>query len=81
MIIETKKESDLDISKLNFVTLSKKLHCAKSRVFSSNGVFSCPSLVGDNRARVGANLKAYSKTNYLETELCKNCICKEIDKY
>ncbi|MBO6087032.1 hypothetical protein J6P92_01625 [bacterium] len=80
MTVDTKKERDLDMSKLNFMSLSKNLHCAKSRVFSSNGVFSCPSLVGDNRARVGANLKAYSKTNYLETEICKNCICKEMDK-
>ena len=79
MTIDTKHDRDLDMSKLNFVTLSKNLHCAKSRVFSSYGVFSCPSLVGDNRARVGANLKAYSKTNYLETDLCKNCICKEIE--
>ena len=80
MTVDTKKERDLDMSKLNFMSLSKNLHCAKSRVFSSNGVFSCPSLVGDNRARVGANLKAYSKTNYFETEICKNCICKEMDK-
>ena len=77
--IYSKPEKDFDITKLNFMALSKKLHCAKSRVFSSYGVFSCPSLVGDNRARVGANLKAYSRTNYLETENCKNCIYREID--
>ena len=76
--INSKTDSEPDISKLNFLSLSKKLNCAKSRVFSSYGVFSCPSLVGDNRARVGSTLRAYSKKNYLETEKCKNCICKEL---
>lgn len=79
IVINSFTENEFDFSKLNFITLSKKLHCAKSRVFSSSGVFSCPSLVGDNRARVGANLKAFSKTNYLETENCKNCICRELE--
>ena len=76
--IHSKIEFEPDLSKLNFMTLSKKLHCAKSRVFSSSGVFSCPNLVGDNRARVGASLKDYSKKNYLETENCKHCISREI---
>lgn len=67
-----------DISNHNFTTLSKKLNCAKSRVFSSTGVFSCPKLVGDNRGRLGTNLKAFAKTNYLETESCQNCILEEL---
>ena len=79
LIIHSKPEEEPDISKLNFMTLAKKLHCAKSRVFSSSGVFSCPSLVGDNRARMGTTLKDYSKTNYLETESCKTCIYREIN--
>ena len=77
--INSKTEGEPDISKMNFVALSKKLNCAKSRVFSSYGVFSCPNLVGDNRARVGSDLKTFSKKNYLETENCKNCICKELN--
>ena len=76
--VNTKTSNEPDISKMNFLSLSKKLNCAKSRVFSSYGVFSCPSLVGDNRARVGSTLKDYSKKNYLETENCKTCICKEL---
>ncbi|MBQ7450287.1 hypothetical protein IJS77_02625 [bacterium] len=79
IIINTKSAVDPDMSKLNFVKLTKKLHCAKSRVFSSAGVFSCPVLVGDNRARMGTTLKDFSKTNYLETENCKNCISKELE--
>lgn len=71
---------DIDVSKANFLNLANRLNCSKSRVFSSTGVFSCPILVGDNRARVGASLKAFSKTNYLETESCKNCIYREIEK-
>ena len=67
-----------DLSKFNFLTLSKKLNCAKSRVFSSSGVFSCPNLIGDNRARMGLNLKSFSKKNYLETQSCTNCLCKEL---
>ena len=76
--IQTETEKEVDISKLNFVDISQKLHCSKSRVFSSYGVYCCPLLAGDNRARVGASLKAYSKTNYLETENCNNCIYREI---
>ena len=78
--IYSETQQDIDISTLNFVTLANKLHCAKSRVFSSNGVFSCPSLVGDNRARVGTSLKAFSKKNYLETENCKSCIFRELNR-
>lgn len=79
IIIHSKSETEPDFSKINFLTLAKKLHCAKSRVFSSSGVFSCPVLVGDNRARMGTTLKDYSKTNYLETESCINCIYQEIN--
>ncbi len=73
-------QQDFDISEINFMTFANKLKCAKSRVFSSSGVFSCPSLVGDNRARVGTSLKAFSKKNYLETENCKNCIYRELNR-
>ncbi len=69
-----------EIESLNFVTLSKRLSCAKSRVFSSSGVFSCPNLVGDNRARLGTDLKSFSKTNYLETQSCQICLCNEIKR-
>lgn len=75
---ETPKEIENNLSKMNFMTLSKKLNCSKARVFSSAGVYSCPNLVGDNRGRLGTNLKAYSKKNYLETEICTNCLYNEI---
>ena len=79
VIINSISDTEFDISKLNFMNLAKKLHCAKSRVYSSSGVFSCPALVGDNRARMGTSFKDYSKTNYLETDICKNCISHEIN--
>lgn len=79
IIVHSQAESEPDITKMNFLTLAKRLHCAKSRVFSSSGVFSCPILVGDNRARMGTTLKDYSKTNYLETESCKTCIYREMN--
>ena len=76
--IDAAQEINNDMSEINFITLSKNLNCAKSRVFSSTGVFSCPNLVGDNRARLGANFKDYAKRNYLETESCTNCLYKQL---
>ncbi len=48
--------------------------CKNSRVVSQNGVFSCPMLVGDYRARLGSSLENSSKNNYLDCEKCMVCI-------
>ncbi len=48
--------------------------CKNSRVVSQNGVFSCPMLVGDYRARLGSSLEDSSKNNYLDCEKCMVCL-------
>ncbi|MCD7779114.1 MAG: radical SAM protein [Candidatus Gastranaerophilales bacterium] len=55
---------------------SENLHieCAKSRTLTINGVFSCPLLSSDNRGRCGSDFNDYSKTNYLETPYCSQCL-------
>lgn len=59
--------------------------CATSRIVGANGVYSCPVLIGDFRARMGSDLKNYSKKMYLDTEKCVTCIntnCKnQINDY
>ncbi len=52
----------------------KMLDCAKSRTLTSNGVYSCLMLVGDHRGRCGSSFQDYSKKNYLETQMCSQCI-------
>ncbi len=51
----------------------RMLDCSNSRIVSSSGVFACPVLVDDYRARMGSNIDNYSKTNYLESEKCAIC--------
>ena len=51
----------------------KKLDCYNSRVVSQNGVYSCPMLVDDYRARLGSSLSNCSKINYLDCEKCTIC--------
>ena len=58
-----------DEENINF----EKLDCANSRVISKNGIYSCPMLVDDYRARLGSNLNDCSKINYLDCEKCKLC--------
>lgn len=48
--------------------------CKSSRVVSQNGIYSCPMLVGDYRARLGSTLEDSSKNNYLDCEKCMVCI-------
>ena len=51
----------------------QKLDCHNSRVISQTGIYSCPMLVGDYRARLGSSLGNYSKINYLDCEKCSIC--------
>jgi hypothetical protein len=49
------------------------LDCATSRVISKNGIYACPMLTNDYRARLGSSLGDYSKVNYLDCEKCSVC--------
>ncbi|MBQ9150003.1 radical SAM protein [bacterium] len=51
----------------------EKLDCYNSRVISQNGIYSCPMLVDDYRARLGSNLEDCSKITYLDCEKCAIC--------
>jgi len=52
----------------------KVLDCASSRTVSASGVFSCPLLSNDFRARMGSDMKNYSRKMFLDTAKCTNCI-------
>ena len=49
------------------------LDCANSRTITANGVYACPMLVNDYRARLGSSLANYSEINYLDCEKCLIC--------
>ena len=51
-----------------------KLDCYNSRILSANGVYSCPALSNDFRARVGSDMSNYSKRTFLDTQKCAKCI-------
>jgi len=51
-----------------------KLDCFNSRVLSINGVYSCPALSNDFRARAGSDMSNYSRKTFLDTEKCTKCI-------
>lgn len=53
---------------------SNKLDCKNSRIISSKGVFSCPILCNDFRARSGYSVEGCSKKIYLDTEKCYTCV-------
>jgi len=55
----------------------KKLDCYNSRVVAKSGIYSCPMLVDDYRARVGANINDFSRINYLDCEKCSICVNKK----
>ena len=50
------------------------LDCSNSRIVSSKGVFCCPVLCNDFRARVGATAESFSRKVYLDTEKCLTCV-------
>lgn len=51
-----------------------KLDCSNSRILSINGVYSCPALSNDFRARCGSDMSNYSKRTFLDTRKCARCI-------
>lgn len=55
----------------------QKLDCSSSRIISKNGVYSCPMLVDDYRARLGSSLDDSSRINYLDCEKCTICTKSE----
>ena len=52
----------------------EKLDCYNSRIVSQNGVYACPMLSDDYRARLGSNIWDCSKINYLDCERCSICV-------
>lgn len=50
------------------------LSCHNSRILTAKGVFNCPMLVNDYRARTGTTFAAFAQKCYLETEFCAQCI-------
>ena len=51
-----------------------KLACKNSRILTSTGIYNCPMLVNDYRARCGSSFSAFSKKCYLETGFCAQCV-------
>lgn len=49
------------------------LPCHNTRILSSKGIYNCPMLVNDYRARAGSNFTAFATKCYLETETCAQC--------
>lgn len=62
--------SKFDFSKAD----TTKVDCINSRTLSKKGVFSCPVLSGDFRARMGSGLLDFSKRVILDTEFCESCL-------
>lgn len=52
----------------------EKLDCATSRIFTNKGVFACPILSGDFRARMGADMSDFSRKCAADTKMCAQCI-------
>jgi molybdenum cofactor biosynthesis enzyme MoaA len=52
----------------------KVTDCINSRIVSARGIFACPVLCNDFRARVGSDLEDYTKKVYLDTEKCAACL-------
>lgn len=50
------------------------LDCYSSRILSNSGIYSCPILVNDYRARLGSSFEDYSKNNYLDCDQCAICV-------
>ena len=64
-----------EINQIEFEKINiENLDCNNSRTISQNGVYACPMLVNDYRARLGSNINDYSKDNYLDCEKCSICV-------
>lgn len=53
------------------------LDCVNSRILTKKGVFSCPALSGDFRARMGNDMTNFSDKMVLDTEFCQTCMAHE----
>lgn len=51
-----------------------KLDCINSRILSSKGIFTCPLLCNDFRARSGYSIENFAKRVCLDTEKCYTCV-------
>lgn len=51
-----------------------RLDCKNSRIISSKGIFTCPILCNDFRARCGYSIENFARKIYLDTEKCHTCI-------
>ncbi len=64
-----------DDGELRHTNASNKMtDCINSRIISVRGIFACPVLCNDFRARVGSDLEDYTKKIYLDTEKCAACL-------
>lgn len=68
----SKTDETIQVEMANNIEI-KKLDCFNSRIISKSGVYSCPMLVDDYRARLGSSLNNCSKINYLDCEKCTIC--------
>lgn len=55
-----------------------RLDCANARVVAQSGVFSCPMLVDDYRARLGSSLDDCTRDNYLDCSACATCVLSKV---
>ena len=69
-----KKDDDMAQVEIPNDFQAEKLDCSNSRVVAKNGVYSCPMLVDDYRARLGSTLSDCSNKNYLDCDKCLVCI-------
>lgn len=67
----TNNLSVIENKALDFST--DKFDCSTSRIVAQNGVYACPMLVNDYRARLGSTLDDCSRINYLDCEKCSLC--------
>lgn len=63
------QESEID----NIDTKNIPFDCATSRIVAQNGIYSCPLMVSDYRARMGSSLDDCASSNYLDCENCMVC--------
>ncbi len=66
------KNTTVEMPDLNANT-KNILPCHNTRILSSKGIYNCPMLVNDYRARAGSNFTAFATKCYLETETCAQC--------
>lgn len=67
--------SDLGVIENDFSDIDDyRVDCATSRTIAKNGVYACPMLVNDYRARLGSAISDCSNINYLDCEKCSLCM-------